>query len=60
MKVKDFEDDRWGVFYCYPVEAEEGWGRELSLITDTFVFFSKEGENTKESLKEEDSQEIRN
>ncbi len=60
VKVKDFEDDRWGVFYCYPVEAEEGWGRELSLITDTFVFFSKEGENTKESLKEEDSQEIRN
>ena len=27
----------WCVFYCYPEEAEEGWGRELPVIADTFA-----------------------
>lgn len=29
--------DVWGVFYCYPAEAEEGWGSELPVIADTFA-----------------------
>lgn len=27
----------WGVFYRYPVDAEEGFGRELPVIVDTFM-----------------------
>lgn len=30
-------NDVWCVFYCYPSEAEEGWGRELPVIADTFA-----------------------
>ena len=30
-------NDTWGVFYCYPREAEEGYGAELSVIADTFA-----------------------
>ena len=33
--LKQTESDVWGVFYCYPAEAEEGWGRELPVIADT-------------------------
>lgn len=40
LKIKLFESvedgNVWGVFYRYPVEAEEGWGQELSAIADTF------------------------
>ena len=38
-KAKIFADEEevWCVFYCYPVEAEEGWGRELPVIADTFA-----------------------
>lgn len=35
--LKQTESDVWGVFYCYPAEAEEGWGRELPVIADTFA-----------------------
>ncbi|MEY8522299.1 M56 family metallopeptidase [Lachnospiraceae bacterium 38-10] len=27
----------WCVFFCYPSEAEEGWGMELPVIADTFA-----------------------
>lgn len=30
-------NDVWCIFYCYPSEAEEGWGRELPVIADTFA-----------------------
>lgn len=30
-------DNIWWIEYCYPVEAEEGWGRELPVIADTFT-----------------------
>lgn len=30
-------NDVWCIFYCYPAEAEEGWGRELPVIADTFA-----------------------
>ncbi|MDE7321182.1 MAG: hypothetical protein K2N73_00365 [Lachnospiraceae bacterium] len=34
--VHEAENGVWCVFYCCPLEAEEGWGRELSVIVDTF------------------------
>lgn len=37
VQWKDFGNDLWGVFYCYPADAEEGWGRELPVIADTFA-----------------------
>jgi len=37
MQLSDFGADLWGVFYCYPADAEEGFGRELPLIADTFT-----------------------
>ncbi len=30
-------DNIWWIEYCYPAEAEEGWGRELPVIADTFA-----------------------
>lgn len=38
VRLNEFENDVWGVFYCYPVgEAEEGWGALLPVIVDTFA-----------------------
>ena len=37
VRLNEFEKDVWGVFYCYPIEAEEGWGALLPLIADTFA-----------------------
>lgn len=37
VTLKEFENDVWGVFYRYPIEAAEGWGRELQVIADTFA-----------------------
>lgn len=37
VRLKEAENDVWGVFYCYPIEAEEGWGVLLPLIADTFA-----------------------
>lgn len=37
VELKEAENDVWGVFYCYPTDAEEGWGREVSVIADTFA-----------------------
>lgn len=42
-KLHQCENEIWGVFYCYPVEAEEGWGRELPVIADTFVALADRG-----------------
>ncbi|MDE7321183.1 MAG: M56 family metallopeptidase [Lachnospiraceae bacterium] len=36
VRLYVFEGDVWGVFYCFPSEAEEGWGMELPVIADTF------------------------
>ncbi|MDE7272376.1 MAG: hypothetical protein K2N95_04830 [Lachnospiraceae bacterium] len=35
--LHETENNVWCVFYCYPLEAEEGWGRELPVIVDTFA-----------------------
>ena len=37
VRLNEFENDVWGVNYCYPIEAEEGWGALLPLIADTFA-----------------------
>ncbi|MDE7268835.1 MAG: M56 family metallopeptidase [Lachnospiraceae bacterium] len=37
VKLNEFENDVWGVFYCYPIEAEEGWGAILPVIAETFT-----------------------
>lgn len=38
-KARLYEDGDyvWCIEYSYPVEAEEGWGRELPVIADTFA-----------------------
>lgn len=37
VELKDDGEDLWCIFYCYPLEAEEGWGRTLHVIADTFA-----------------------
>lgn len=37
VRLNEFENDVWGVNYCYPIEAGEGWGALLPLIEDTFA-----------------------
>lgn len=69
VRLSEFEKDVWGVFYCYPAEAEEGWGRELPVIADTFaISFSQDNGKIKSSIPEDsgtvsgasDHQEITN
>lgn len=57
--LKESEYDVWGVFYCYPSDSEEGWGRELPVIADTFAL-SAGARDEREALTEGDCQEIRN
>lgn len=40
VRLYESEGDVWGVFYCFPAEAEEGWGMELPVIADTFGLWS--------------------
>lgn len=40
VRLYESEGDVWGVFYCFPAEAEEGWGTELPVIVDTFGLWS--------------------
>ena len=40
VRLYEAENDVWGVFYCFPLEAEEGWGMELPIIVDTFWLWS--------------------
>ena len=37
VRLNELENDVWAVNYCYPMEAEEGWGALLPLIVDTFA-----------------------
>lgn len=52
LKVSLFEagDGAWGVFYRYPVEAEEGWGRELTVIADTLMVTAGAGRTQTEHV----------
>ncbi len=64
--LKGSEHDVWVIFYSYPAELEEGWGRELPVIADTFALSAaaddiKSGspDTANEYLSDEDCQEIR-
>lgn len=61
--LKQAESDVWGVFYCYPAEAEEGWGRELPVIADTFAVSlgaaRMNNDSADEYLQAKDCEEIR-
>ncbi len=53
--------------YCYPPEAEEGWGKELPVIADTFALTITEDHETgsrpddgNEYLEDADCEEIKN
>ncbi len=64
VALKDFENDIWGIFYCYPAESAEGWGRELPVIADTFALSSaaedaKANGSQNESLSAEDCENIK-
>lgn len=37
VKLRESGNDVWGIFYSYPSEAEDGWGRDLDVIADTFA-----------------------
>lgn len=37
VRLNEYESDVWGIFYCYPMDAEEGWGAILPVIADTFA-----------------------
>ena len=63
---KVFENDIWTIFYSYPVDFEEGWGREFPVIVNTFALSdgAENGEmnnavGTGEYLGVEDCQKIR-
>ncbi len=67
VQLKAFENDVWGIFYSYPTDSEEGWGRDLPVIADTFALSmglgdvqSDRSDQTNEYLGAEDCQEIRN
>lgn len=37
VELKALENGIWGVYYRYPVDAEEGWGRRILVIADTLA-----------------------
>ena len=43
VELKEYENDVWGVCYCYPVDSEEGWGAVLPVIADTFAVSIDDG-----------------
>ena len=63
---KVFENNIWVIFYSYPVDFQEGWGREFPVIVNTFALSNGE-DNGKmnntvgigEYLEAEDCQKIR-
>lgn len=66
MEQKIFGDDIWGVFYSYPADCEESWGRELPVIASTFALSSgpdnekiNRSETADGHLDVEDGQKIR-
>lgn len=63
---KVFENNIWVIFYSYPVDFEGGWGREFSVIVNTFALSDgvENGEMNNaagagEYLDAEDCQKIR-
>lgn len=65
-ELKVFENNIWAIFYSYPVEFEEGWGREFPVIVNTFALSNgadnekmNNAAGTDEYLQAEDCQIIR-
>ncbi len=66
IEQKVFENNVWGIFCSYPVDFEEGWGREFPVIANTFAISdgAENGEmnnavGTDEYLGVEDCQKIK-
>ena len=60
VEQKVFENDVWGIFYSYPIDFEDGWGREFPVIANTFALSAgADPAGTGEYLGDEDSQKIR-
>ncbi len=67
VEQKVFENSVWGIFYSYPLDFEEGWGREFPVIVNTFALSDGADQNgkanaaagTSEYLAAEDFQKIR-
>lgn len=66
VEQKMFENHIWGIFCSYPVEYEEGWGREFPVIAGTFAVSDAADHaethsiaKTGEYLETEDCQKIR-
>lgn len=57
-ELKKWENDIWGVFYCFPIEAKEGWGKELPVIADTFAI-SVQADQAQSSRTENASQYLK-
>lgn len=43
-RLYESETSVWCVEYCFPAEAEEGWGQEMRVIADTFAEVEAESE----------------
>lgn len=48
VKLIESEAGCYGVFYCCPEEAEEGWGRDLSAVAESFAISAEEEGPVKE------------
>lgn len=67
VEQRVFENNVWGIFYSYPVDFEDGWGREFPVIVNTFALSDGADNNEKtndtvgtgEYLGTEDCQKIR-
>lgn len=49
VKLMESEAGCYGVFYCCPEEAEEGWGRDLSAVAESFAISAVEEDPVKEA-----------
>ncbi len=49
VKLIESEAGCYGVFYCCPEEAEEGWGRDLSAVAESFAISAEEEDPIKEA-----------
>lgn len=67
VEQKVFENNVWGIFYSYPVDFEDGWGREFPMIVNTFALSGGADTNEKTNdiagtegyLGDEDCRKIR-
>ncbi len=66
VSLKASELDVWGIFYSYPADFAEGFGRELPVIADTFALSTEADDSNRdhpdaasERLLAEDCEEIK-